>query len=540
MKKTYISIYVCALCLVTQSLMGQDTTAIATEKVEVIKNYEAIIKQAQRKTIKTQAPVIEKRAIDFNYTLKSESKLDFERPDEIIRPISYDPKRKTEDIKDGNAYASYGNYNTLGLGAAYHYYIEDWLDLGFKADHFSAKDNTLPHQKFNTNSGMLYGSYYLGRQTKAGAEFRYKSFDHFSPIFTSMDSIEATEQAFRSFGGALNLSSNIFESAGLSLRMRLDYDKIEQTVDVVDESLFKGEINLLKKINDVVAFEIPAEYRHYSLNVLDLSRGSLSDILLRPNLRYRADNYSVKVGIEYIKADSLGFIFPIIELRIDDVYAGISVKLFTSSRYNRNSVHYLSGIDPYYISTETPMDVNYLRSYNLEISRSYKELTFSILASYNDYTGDDMHIDRANINRNLVQSLDRNEWKINPKLKYTSNILTAHLGYTYNIFLDGTENIILYRPKSSLQISLEESLLDGKLKLQQGLSYSSSRNIAHPADEDGLLDPFWDLNASIELSVVKNVQLFVRGTNLLANEYDIWYNHPVFTRQLWAGFSFNL
>lgn len=540
MKKINLYICICALCLVSKNLLAQDTTAIATEKVEVIKNYEAIIKQAQRKSIKTQVPVTEQRKIDFNYALKSEAKLDFERPNEVIRPISYDPVRKTEDIKDGNAYASYGNYNTLGLGAAYHYYIEDWLDLGFKADHFSAKDNSLPHQKFNTNTAKLYGSYYLGRQTKAGAEFRFKSFDHFSPFTTSMDSLEATEQAFRSYGGALNISSNIFESAGLSLRARLDYDKLKQTEDVVDESLFKGEVNLLKKINDDIAFEIPAEYRHYSLNVLDISRGSLSDILLRPNIRYRAENYSAKFGIEYIKADSLGFVFPILDFRIDDVYAGISVKLFTSSRYNRNSLHYLSGIDPYYITTETPMDVNYLRSYNLELSRSYKQMTFTILASYNDYTGDDMHIDRENINRNLVQGLDRNEWRIRPQLKYTTNSLTAQLGYTYNIFLDGTENIILYRAKSSLTANLEESFLGGKIKLQQGLNYSSSRNIAHPSDEDGLLDSYWDLSASVEISVVKNIQLFARGTNLLATEYDIWYNHPVFTRQFWAGFSFNL
>jgi len=540
MKTINIYVYICALCVISQSAVAQDTTAIATEKVEVIKNYEAIIKQAQRKKINTEVPVIENRVIDFNYALNSEARLDFDRPDEIIRPVSYDPIQKTEDIKDGNVYATYGNYNSLGLGAAYHYYIEDWLDIGIKADHFSAKDNSLPHQKYNTTKAQFYGSYYLSQQTKAGAEFRFNSSDHFSPITTTSDSLGATAQAFRSFGGALNLSSNVFESAGLSLRTRLDFDRLEQTVDTVDESLFKGEINVLKRINRDIALEIPAEYRHYSLNVLDMSRESLSDILLKPNIRYRSENYAVMLGAEYIKADSIGFIFPVFELRVDDIYADISVKFYTSSRYNRNSMHYLSGIDPYYITSDTPMDVNYLRSYNLEVSKAYKDWTFSILASYNDYTGDDMHIDRANLNRNLVQSLDRNEWRINPRIQYTSSILSAQLGYTYNIFLDGTENILLYRPKSNVNLNLEESFMDGKLKLQQGLHYSSSRNIDHPSDADGLLDSFWDLSASVELSVVKNVQVFARGTNLLANEYDIWFNHPVLTRQFWAGLSFNL
>ena len=129
-----ITILFFCYCLKAHS---QDTTSIATEKVEVIKNYEAIIQQAKKKKLSEEA--LEKKMIDieYKYQINSEAQLDFDRPEEIIRPVSYNEEQaRKEDIKDGSIYGAYGNLSSLNFGAAYHYYIEDWINAGFKFDHF--------------------------------------------------------------------------------------------------------------------------------------------------------------------------------------------------------------------------------------------------------------------------------------------------------------------------------------------------------------------------------------------------------------------
>lgn len=541
MKYLYITFFLLIAMLCSKQSNGQtDTTSIATEKVEVVKNYEAIIQQAKRKKLDLPMPDIDKKSISFDYTLRSEAQLDFDRPKELIRPISYKPERTIQDIKDGNFYASFGNFRTLGLGGAYHYYIEDWLDLGFKADHFSARDNALPFQKFNTTSGKVYGSYFLSKQIKTGAEFRYKGFDHFSPVTIAEDSIAATEQSFQSFGGAVRFSSNFFESAGFSLRGKLDYDLLKQTVDDTKESLFKAEINVLKGLSDRLAFELPLEFRNYRLTLDSATDNSVRDILLRPQLRFREALYSAKAGIEFIRADSTNFIFPLIDLRLEDIYGGISVRAYTSSDFHRNSMHFLSSVNPYYQTRTTLLDVNYLRSYNLELSRDWQNWRFSLRGSYHNFKGDDMHIDRANINRAVVTSLDRKAWEINPTVSYSDKWVDMKLSYHLNLFLGNTKDNLFYRPGSLLNFEIRESLLGSRIKLFQEINYLAERNTAHPSDEDGILDSAWDLSLGVDIQVVKNISVYARASNVLNADYALWYNHPVFERQLWAGLRFNL
>jgi len=176
-----------------QEASPQDSSSIATEKVEVIKNYEAIIQQAKEKEVglneKTKDPVV----INYSYSIDNRAQLDFERPEEVVRPLTYKSDHIDKDVKDGSFYGGYGNFKTLSLGAAYHYYIEDWLEAGFSYDHLSADNTERSYQKFNTNRGKFYASYFLGKKTKAGVEGIFRSSDHYSFNGVPTDSVSPVQ-----------------------------------------------------------------------------------------------------------------------------------------------------------------------------------------------------------------------------------------------------------------------------------------------------------------------------------------------------------
>ncbi len=531
------------VCLGAQDNTEVDSTGIATEQVEVIKNYEAIIQQAVQKPISPKTLDKNPIVINYKYDIQSEAKLDFERPDEVVRPLTFNESNRTEDIKDGSIYGGYGNLKTLTLGAAYHYYIEDWLEAGFKFDHMSANDETLPFQKFNNNEGQLYASYFLNKKTKLGFDALYRTSDHFTESPIPGDTTGASNQPIDQLGAYLNLSSHVFEKSGLSFRSRAGIIKTDQSQDSTTETRMHIELNIYKKINDKVQFELPFEFNNYSFEFEQLNTTeeiSTSDFNIAPRVSWQTDRYNAEAGLQYINAKDTSFFFPILDFYFPEVFEEVDVHFYTASEFVRNGLSYLSGVNPYYRTDLSTYSPNFTASINLALIRQVQDFRFSLQASYIDYTGDDIHFDRSDTNRAVVSDLDRNEFAIQPSISFNKGILNAEINYRHNIFLGNQDNLLFYRPQSILGARLTQNLLGGKLKFVQDMRYVSSRKHAHPSDDDRLLDAYFDLSISADVVISKDLSVFARANNILAQEYQLWYTHPVFERQIWAGLRFNL
>ena len=528
--------------LLAQETSSQDTSKIATEKVEVIKNYEAIIQQARQKDIKLNPVEKETVKIDYNYKIKSEARLDFDRPKEVVRPLSFNERNTQEDIKDGSIYGGYGNFKSLNAGLAYHYYIEDWIEAGIKYDHFSADDTALPFQQYNNNEALIYASYLLNKKTKIGIDGVYGSSDHYTNQETPEDNI-VTQQALDKIGGHFNLASNVFESVGLAFRARAGFEQIKQDADAAKENKFSAEANLFKSFGDNIHLELPFVYTSYTAEVGDSVKVRIAktyDINLAPKVRIEADKYNAALGVQYINAKDTSFIFPIIDIYISDIYESLDIQFYTQSSFNRNSIGFLSDINPYYRTDLSNYSPNFMASYNLKLIYRMRDLKASLNMAYADYTGDHIFFDRSDTNRAIANGLDRNEIAFRPVVEYNKGLLSAQLSYDYRIFLDNTGSLAFYRPKSHIQLITGQSLNNGKIKLGQQLNYVSARKHAHPDDNDRTLDAYLDLSLTADIVIMKSLSLYFRASNLLGQDYEIWYGHPVFQRQIWGGLRINI
>ncbi len=562
MRNVYLFLFLVVSCTLAAQ---QDSTSIASEKVEVVKRYQASILQSNRKEIPFQKEETSKAPLSFNYNLTGEKIIDFERPDPEIRPIGF--KGSTEVRKkmlNGYVYGGYGAHKTLPAGAAYHYYIEDWIDAGFRIDHFSAESSksieTLNGQ-FNSAyrdiQSSLYLGYHLGEQTKIRLEGDY-DFNNRNVLVS-----DSTDLNVRKLGGDFTFDHNVFEDNGFAVRLGAGYHSGFYSLDNFKDNSFTGKLNLIKQVTETITAELPVSFVRTavndSLSVLDST--SFVDLILQPNVRFRGQNFNAKVGLEYITNDVSTFFFPIIDLSMDRVISILDLRIYTESEYRRNSMYNLVDDVPYMISAVADYSASYVRSYNINPSADYLNFTFGLNLAYRTYVND---FNPSATSQDFITSplslsgrynliyLDREEFRISPSVSWSNKEnLSFNLQYNHNIFL--TDSLGLFnKPSSTLSLTGEQKLLKSKLTFSQDLNLIGKRTHSAinnfgliPVQELVVLSTYLDLGLGIKYRINDHIDISFRGVNLLQDNETVnidsevdyateWLGYPILGRQFWG------
>ncbi len=537
----YTTAIITLFILISLSISAQvDSVSISTDKVEVVKRYEAAILQARRKKISFELEENNRPPITYNYNVTTEKVIDFERPDPEIRALGYkgDPV-SNQDLKDGYIYGAYGTHNTINAGAAFHYYIEDWLDAGLRIDHISASQEgdlldlaaELPVDILSQTAADLYFGYNLGTQSRLTLKGESQFVRHNNPplFFSNLDwSIPINK-----YGADIGFEHNVFEDKSFVLRLDGKYDHAIHLRDTSwTDNIFEADLNVFKTFNDTWSFELPINYANTKVKPLETS---VSDLIVEPNVRFKGQNYTAKVGVQYITGDEASYIFPLIDLSLPAIFAGIDLRLYTESQYFRNSFYNISDINPYFFATTSDYSPNYMRSYNLDFNYDLSQFDFGLGVSYMQYENTTNFIERGP-RRGVATYLDRDQFTIRPSISYNfEENVRFKLDGQYNIFLEDLR--LTYLSKFVLQFTGEQLLFNDKLVLNQGLIFNSSRNVLS-ADMLFERDSFWDLSFKATYRISPSFEIFARGTNLLGERYDVWHSQFVFEKQIWGGLKF--
>ncbi|NNE25787.1 MAG: TonB-dependent receptor [Saprospiraceae bacterium] len=541
MKRLYILIIV-LFCL--PYLHGQDTIALPSDQVEVVKNYEAIILQARKKTFSVDPTQRDYDPIVFNYAKKNPKVIEFERPAPIIQALSYRAEDdRPEDVKDGTVYGSYGTLNTLNAGAAFHYYIEDWIEAGFQVDHFSAKDNDIAFQKMGKTEASVYGGYYLNPRTKVKLNL-HGGFDRFNTGALAIpDSIFSTQE-INEYGANLNFSHTSFENLGLVVRSQLDFNRIDVRHDSLNESLLGARISILKSINDKINLEIPT----HLTQLMGAFDENYFDLKLTPKVRFKADKYFGYVGALFVTGTEISAFRPLVHLTLPKLFEEVNVHVFAKAEYSRNGFHSLISDNPYLIpSSAFFYSPEIISKYGFSLDRDINRLNVFLSTSYVRLDSTvNYQFSAVAARRFVTQVVDRSEINIKAKLSYRlSSSFVARTFLKRRIFIED-DIVVTYVPEWTVGGALDYKSLNKKLDLSLSLKYLSSRNysifpsgIGEPAPSP--MDGFMDVSASATYRINPSVEVFARGTNLLAPDgAQIWFGHPIFERQIWGGLRVNI
>ncbi len=539
---TKIFSVICFTCLsITLIAQENDTINLPSDKVEVLKNYEAIILQAQRKSIGVEKRNLSFSPVAFSYSNKIPKSIDFDRPDPVIRALGFNMKAKeSQDIKDGNIYGGYGNLKTLNAGAAYHYYIEDWIEAGFKVDHFSAEDPDFDFQKFRNTDAHLYGGYYLSPFTKVKLSANGSFQKHHTEGSMISDSLFSS-QSLNGLGAKLDFTHTSFEKIGFVMRSFFSYDNLKQKEDDVSENLMSAGISILKKLNEKVAIEIPFVYESYKLNKT-ASELTNNLIQIRPTIRIKNPKFNAKLGAQYVKNSDNSNINPILSVDVAHVFNEVNMSLTIDTKFQMNSLHSLSNVNPYYLSNEIILLPSQEHNYSLGLNRDFDRLTADLSIAYVNYdsTYNIKYIEPSK--RFTADYVDRSELNLKLGLSYDlSDYVSARLQGLRRNFLED-DFIPRYIPNWEFEFGITALSSNKKFVASLDIKHIGSRKYSDIIQEpDSRLDAYQDLSVSIDYAINKHFGVYAKATNLLSPESAaIWFGHPILGRQFWGGIRFNI
>ncbi len=523
----------------SSSLISQDTIGIPSENVEVIKRFEAAVQQATSKKMNIQVEDATSSELRYSYDVWTTKLIDFDRPEPMIQALGYKHETdKAVDIKDGYIYGGYGNHKTVTAGAAYHYYIEDWLEAGLSGDHFSVHDPIDSEASEYSHSELgVYLGYFLRPGTKVRLTGQGNRMKHDLPNLISLDTSFVPESLpINYFGGALDLSHTSFENKKFVSRLGARYGKIDHEFDDYNENILSAHINLFKQFGEGIVLDIPVSLAYLTDGRDSVGNVSYTDIIFNPNIRAAKSNYTLKLGIEYISGTDLSYFSPTFDFKISKVIEAINLRFFSDNEFFRHSLNELSKINPFYHSASSTYRGYYKRSYNLNLERELLSGLFAdVTLAYNNYKNDYNFRDDNLTQRYDAEVVNRDELALTPHLEYAvSEMVSFETGLTYRFFL--TDSLDLYyKPTYDLFVSGSQKILDEKLSLKQTLYYVGDRKFVNNKMDNPRHQAFVDLSLEAAYQINPSFSIFAKGTNLLGREYVIWNNQPVLRTQVWGG-----
>lgn len=162
--------------LLANSLFAQenDSTQIEDETIDIIKDYEPVVKRANKKHFAPKAPEIKiDKAASQTYNLPTKYEVVEYKPSEL-RPLSY-PKEGDTELPFVYLKAGFGNYLTPLLDFQVANKKTDRFRVGLGVEHVSANRKKLANQRFGETHAQVIGEYY----TKGGVTFGMQPYFHY-------------------------------------------------------------------------------------------------------------------------------------------------------------------------------------------------------------------------------------------------------------------------------------------------------------------------------------------------------------------------
>lgn len=321
-------------------------TDLPTGKIEVIKDYEVRLVDANKIRIIPPPRVIDSTGRHYEYQLLAVSPtIEYEVAE--LKPLAIEPEVKPA-YYPLFAKAGYGNPNSiLGL-LSYDRLMNNGLAWGVDLRHLSANNKKIELQRFADTQGRINMSKELGSsfQVDGYVDGRYETV-----YFYGADEIPANPDALRrdfvrydiNIGG-----SNVrAEKSSLMYDFYFRYLNDKDDLGTKENSIIaNGDIHFLLGANEMPAgIKLTADFT----KMQDVSEQTINNYLLEPYIKYTSGDLKLSLGgIALLNPDE-NELLPALELSYN-IHPLISVHLGWQGEVVKNNFHHLSTYNPYIIS----------------------------------------------------------------------------------------------------------------------------------------------------------------------------------------------
>ena len=530
--KKYFSFFV-LLLLFGWQLQAQDE--LPTEQVDIIKNFNAKLLDAERQVVKPQLPPLDTSTRRMNYNIVNRT-LEVEYLPPKIRPLAMRGDALQEGY-NGFLKGGAGLPNAFYLEGAYNIFSNNTFDLGVDLLHHSANNTrNVENQRFADNHIGINGTYYLDQGIAINGKVNYDSdrvfFYGYNKINEEQNKTISLEKddvkqrfstvsaAGKVFNGERTVGDFNYE-AGFDFYFLQDNYAARENGFVINLSGTKWfqeqhalRINL---ITDFTSFK-------------DTARHNLNNFYLQPSFTFHGDAFKAKIGANVASHEDEFSFFPDIELSAVLIDGFITAFVGADGSLRKNTFRSLSDYNPFIVSR---LDIENTKYYNFfgGVKGNFQGI-FDYQAKVSYKTNDNLALFLANAD--TIPRFDVVYDTVN--IFSVSGTVSAPLfeGFelagtvTSNIYSTSSQEKAWHLPALSLNASAKYTTLDnslifrGELFLENGVPFMNTEGNADN------LNALFDVSVGAEYFITDQIALWGQLNNLANNKRQRWRHYPVF------------
>jgi hypothetical protein len=554
-QKINLVLAITAISFLALTLQAQPGN-LPSEKVEVIKIFEAQLAESEKVNLNPQLPPVDTSLSRQFYEVPArEFYVDYPPP--RIRPISY---KTGEEVPDAyKAYAKLGGGLPASIFAegAYNTVVKrsdkSSYDVGLNILHHSAdfSTNEIENQSFGLTKAEAEGTYYFEQGFAVGTNLGYTS-DRVQYYGYSLDPFnteqgvpaEAVKQLFSTFDFGTRIFNGVRTAGDVNYNADLDFYRLTDNF-AAGETGLKLDLNGTKWIAEKHSFDLDLTTDFTWYNDTMLVGQTLHNFTLAPAFTYHGRAFKLKAGGKLISSNDEFFPFPDLELVIN--LTGNELALFAgvTGGLQKNTFRSLSDYNPY-IHTRFPdntlRNTRFFKGY-AGVRGNLKLFEYTAEASFKP--ANDVALYKFRFDNDLIYDFD---------VVY-DDIDIANISGSIKAIpikgleLTGTLSQSFYSPKNedkawhlpSLEVNFKAlyTTNDGKLRAnaQVFLENGVWTNISKVPGKYKSLNSLTDLSIGAEYWFVKNFAAFIDLNNLLNNERQRWYYYPTYGTNVLGGIT---
>jgi len=283
-------------------------TELPSEQVQVVKDFDARLEQAERLSMAPQLPPFDTTQLEYDFIIQ-ERILDYDYNSPKIRAIGV-PRSESIPAYSTYALAGYGipnsplgNFNTTISGEDYRFFID--------ANHYGVDNRNNVENQFLSETNFQLGGQYQFHDllaVKGGLQYTFNVNDLYG-YDSEIDSFSREDAARRFSTWQTNLAvfSPEATSWGFSYGVDFNYRNYSDNLES-NENLTALDGVLRWEINEKNIFNLDIESDFLSWE--NFKNQELNNFILRPTYTYQANRWSVEAGVFWAKAEKRIFSIP--------------------------------------------------------------------------------------------------------------------------------------------------------------------------------------------------------------------------------------
>jgi hypothetical protein len=552
------------LVFLTGKLQAQENTD-HNEQVTIIGSFDPSINEAYKINQRPQEQQINLSHPDFNYNY-----LDRQATTKItlqpITPASINVDKRTKYYKNlliagvGSLFSPYLNFlHSNGARNSYRFTTQIY--------HLSAFRNIPEYNNPYTNTSALvkYEKFAGKHIVTTGLKYQLKTnrFYGYSDQEYNIPDSDSLKQMFNLIKGSIGIKSNyrnnkkLIHTINLSGYYYFDKYKTSEANANLSLNLYKS-FDVTKTLNyQFLGVQGDFDYFNYKHTVS--TNEFMFSLVPYFKARFGIINFKLGLNFSYLQADggSLHF-YPDIDATVDlipeilTVYAGINGGL------EKNSFYHLSDENPYVISDiQTKWKDNKFTAYAGIRGNIGQKVGYNFEGGWSKFNDEYFFVNtfynpsqpvESPINKFEALYDNGSVWHISAELNYTYDTkFKTWLKFRYNGY--SLDSLPEPYHKPITEVRFGASYLIKTVNVWTEIYYSGKRYAYDPkwiinnTDLTSLgyvqtLDAIIDINMGVDYQIKDNLSIFLKVTNLLNYNYDLYYQYPSQGINIMAGIRY--